>query len=135
MSTIPEAKLAREAEIPYALICTSTDYDAWRAGEEPVTVEEVCPSPARLPPPPRSSADPLPAAPRRPQVIKTLTTNAHLSKKVASEILSSVSAIVEAGDVLTASKGGMQFSVISKKENWTSDAKEKLSWILPYFKD
>lgn len=41
VSTIPEAKLAREAEIPYALICTSTDYDAWRAGEEPVTVEEV----------------------------------------------------------------------------------------------
>lgn len=91
--------------------------------------------PRPLASPPRSSADPLPAAPRRPQVIKTLTTNAHLSKKVASEILSSVSAIVEAGDVLTASKGGMQFSVISKKENWTSDAKEKLSWILPYFKD
>lgn len=41
MSTIPEAKLAREAEISYALICTSTDYDAWREGEEPVTVEEV----------------------------------------------------------------------------------------------
>lgn len=41
MSSIPEAKLAREAEIPYALICTSTDYDAWRAGEAPVTVEEV----------------------------------------------------------------------------------------------
>jgi 5'-methylthioadenosine phosphorylase len=47
VSTIPEAKLAREAEIPYALICTSTDYDAWRAGEEPVTVEEV--SLSRLP--------------------------------------------------------------------------------------
>ena len=69
------------------------------------------------------------------QVIKTLTTNAHLSKKVASEILASVSDIVDRGDVLTAAKGGMQFSVISKKENWTAEAKEKLSWILPYFKD
>lgn len=38
MSVLPEAKLAREAEISYALICTSTDYDCWRVSEEPVTV-------------------------------------------------------------------------------------------------
>jgi 5'-methylthioadenosine phosphorylase len=29
MSTIPEAKLAREAEMCYAVICMSTDYDCW----------------------------------------------------------------------------------------------------------
>jgi len=31
MTAMPEAKLAREAEIPYALIALVTDYDCWRA--------------------------------------------------------------------------------------------------------
>jgi 5'-methylthioadenosine phosphorylase len=39
MTAIPEAKLAREAEICYASIATVTDYDVWY--EEDVTVETV----------------------------------------------------------------------------------------------
>jgi 5'-methylthioadenosine phosphorylase len=41
MSSLPEAKLAREAEICYAIICMSTDYDCWREEEEAVTVEMI----------------------------------------------------------------------------------------------
>ncbi|KAJ2770438.1 S-methyl-5-thioadenosine phosphorylase, partial [Coemansia nantahalensis] len=41
MTNIPEAKLAREAEITYAVVCMATDYDAWRESAEPVTVAEV----------------------------------------------------------------------------------------------
>ena len=41
MSVIPEAKLARECELPYQMVCLSTDYDAWRDNEEPVTVDAV----------------------------------------------------------------------------------------------
>lgn len=41
MTAIPEAKLAREAEIPYAMIAMSTDYDCWNEEEENVTVEMV----------------------------------------------------------------------------------------------
>ena len=41
MTAIPEAKLAREAEICYATIALSTDYDCWREGEESVTVEMI----------------------------------------------------------------------------------------------
>ena len=41
MSTLPEAKLAREAEIAYTLICMSTDYDCWHETGESVTVEMV----------------------------------------------------------------------------------------------
>ncbi|WEW58707.1 S-methyl-5-thioadenosine phosphorylase [Emydomyces testavorans] len=41
MSCIPEAKLAREAEIAYQMICMSTDYDCWHSAEEDVTVEIV----------------------------------------------------------------------------------------------
>ncbi len=33
MTAMPEAKLAREAELPYALVGMVTDYDCWRAGE------------------------------------------------------------------------------------------------------
>ena len=35
MTGMPEARLAREAELPYALIGMITDYDSWREGEEP----------------------------------------------------------------------------------------------------
>jgi 5'-methylthioadenosine phosphorylase len=41
MSALPEAKLAREAEIAYQMICMSTDYDCWHETEEDVTVELV----------------------------------------------------------------------------------------------
>lgn len=41
MSCLPEAKLAREAEISYQMVCMSTDYDSWNENEEPVTVETV----------------------------------------------------------------------------------------------
>lgn len=34
MTAMPEAKLAREAELPYALLGMVTDYDCWREGEE-----------------------------------------------------------------------------------------------------
>jgi 5'-methylthioadenosine phosphorylase len=41
MTALPEAKLAREAEICYAIIACSTDYDAWHRGEKPVSVEVI----------------------------------------------------------------------------------------------
>jgi 5'-methylthioadenosine phosphorylase len=41
MTAMPEAKLAREAELPYATLALSTDYDCWHAGEEDVSVEAV----------------------------------------------------------------------------------------------
>lgn len=41
MTAMPEAKLAREAELPYALIGMVTDYDCWRESEAPVDVAEV----------------------------------------------------------------------------------------------
>ena len=41
MTAMPEARLAREAEICYATLALATDYDCWRAGHEAVTVQEV----------------------------------------------------------------------------------------------
>ena len=41
MTAMPEAKLSREAELPYALLAMVTDFDAWREGEVAVTVDQV----------------------------------------------------------------------------------------------
>ena len=41
MTNMPEAKLAREAELCYATLALVTDYDCWHETEEAVTVEAV----------------------------------------------------------------------------------------------
>ena len=41
MTAMPEARLAREAELPYALVGMVTDYDCWRHGEEAVQVSAI----------------------------------------------------------------------------------------------
>jgi 5'-methylthioadenosine phosphorylase len=41
MSTVPEAVLAREAGICYAVVAMSTDYDAWHESEAPVDWEMI----------------------------------------------------------------------------------------------
>ena len=41
MTAMPEAKLAREAELPYALLGMVTDYDCWRADTGPVEASDV----------------------------------------------------------------------------------------------
>lgn len=63
MSTLPEAKLAREAEICYAVICMSTDYDCWHETEEHVTID---------------------------MVIRNLTTNAGNAKKILKIVLGEI---------------------------------------------
>ena len=41
MTNMPEAKLAREAEICYSTLALSTDYDCWHEEHESVTVDQV----------------------------------------------------------------------------------------------
>ena len=41
MSIAPEAALAKEAEIEYAAIAMSTDYDCWKQDEKPVSWDEI----------------------------------------------------------------------------------------------
>ena len=41
MTALPEAKLAREAELCYALLAMGTDYDCWHEEEEDVSIEAV----------------------------------------------------------------------------------------------
>ena len=41
MTNLPEAKLAREAEVAFATMAMITDYDCWKVEEEPVSAEIV----------------------------------------------------------------------------------------------
>lgn len=41
MTSMPEAKLAREAELPFATLALATDYDCWHDSHDDVTVEAV----------------------------------------------------------------------------------------------
>ena len=60
MTVIPEAKLAREAEICYATMALATDYDCWREEEEAVTCDAV---------------------------LETLKTNGETAKKILKEAI------------------------------------------------
>lgn len=41
MTNMPEAKLAREAELPYASVCMVTDYDCWREADSDVDINDI----------------------------------------------------------------------------------------------
>jgi 5'-methylthioadenosine phosphorylase len=41
MTALPEAKLAREAEICYSIIAGVTDYDSWQEHHKPLEIEEI----------------------------------------------------------------------------------------------
>jgi 5'-methylthioadenosine phosphorylase len=41
MTSMPEAKLAREAELPFSTLALATDYDCWHDSHDDVTVEAV----------------------------------------------------------------------------------------------
>jgi len=41
MTNMPEAKLAREAELCYATVALATDYDCWHESEEDVSIEAI----------------------------------------------------------------------------------------------
>jgi 5'-methylthioadenosine phosphorylase len=60
MTALPEAKLAREAEIAYGMLAMSTDYDCWHPEHDSVTVEAI---------------------------VKTLKANAELSQNIVRQVV------------------------------------------------
>jgi len=90
-------------------VCTSTDYDAWRTDAAPVTVEEV---------------------------LKTLKTNAALSKHITASILAAVHEAVESKQVATKAEGGMKFSLMTPHSEVSAEELWRLKYVLPaYFED
>lgn len=105
MSVLPEAKLARECELPYQMVCMATDYDAWKEHEEPVTVETV---------------------------IGNLSNNGKNANVLASNIVKSmaheVPEFMKSGDGL---KNSVKFSISTKPEAMSKEALNKLRFLFP----
>lgn len=106
MSVLPEAKLAREAEIAYQMICMSTDYDSWNENEEPVTVETV---------------------------VGNLKANLANACKVAAHLIDIVSAELVSGEkkLGTSLEGSMKYSVSTSPHGVKKELLEKMHFLFP----
>ncbi|KAF8064199.1 nucleoside phosphorylase domain-containing protein [Lyophyllum atratum] len=108
MSVLPEAKLAREAELGYALIATATDYDSWRVAEAGVTAADV---------------------------FKTLRANAETSRFVAATVLEDLAqSVTNAKDgedllsILTEEDGSMQLSLMPRSQKQDPEERKQLAY-------
>jgi len=108
MSALPEAKLAREAEIAYQMICMSTDYDCWHESEEDVNVALV---------------------------MANMAANAENARRLVGAVLNELSK--EKHQELVAARHleqGSKWGITTKQEGWGKDAIDRLSWLFPdYF--
>ncbi|KAL7314397.1 S-methyl-5-thioadenosine phosphorylase [Mucor circinelloides] len=104
MSALPEAKLAREAEIAYQMICMSTDYDCWRQNEEAVTVETV---------------------------MQNMGNNGKNAKTLLHALLPDLEEAVNNGTLEPKLKGSMKFSGMTAPEKRNPETVRKLEYILP----
>jgi len=108
MSCLPEAKLAREAELAYAMICMATDYDSWHATNETVTVE---------------------------MVMGHMAANSLNARRVTSAVLD-ILGQEESKDVAEgkAWEGQTKFAgAITKPEGRNPETVEKLRWLFPTY--
>ncbi|KAH8924281.1 glutamate biosynthesis-related protein [Atractiella rhizophila] len=102
MTALPEAKLAREAELGYVLVCTSTDYDSWRVTEEAVNATEV---------------------------LETLHANSVMSKHISLAVIEALG-LPEASEALDSSKGGMKLAIFRDPTKVKMETRKKLGYIL-----
>ncbi|KAF4504679.1 hypothetical protein G6O67_008102 [Ophiocordyceps sinensis] len=108
MSTLPEAKLAREAEMAYQVIAMATDYDCWHSFED-VNVEMVG---------------------------KYMQANSKNAKRLVGGVLDQLSRL-EHGDLVMAkhwqgsSKGAVMF--MTKPEGRDPEAMKKVEYLFPGF--
>jgi len=100
MTNMPEAKLAREAEICYAPVAMVTDYDCWHADHESVEVTDI---------------------------IRTLTTNAESAKmllKRMTELLAVDRVACHQG-----CDTALEYAIITDRSKISKNEKQRLSVI------
>jgi 5'-methylthioadenosine phosphorylase len=97
MTNMPEAKLAREAELCYATVAMVTDYDCWHPEHEHVTVE---------------------------QIIKVLLANADKARALVKAVAADVGKDVAACDC--GCRKALQHAVITAPEKQDAAIKERL---------
>ena len=97
MTNMPEAKLAREAEIPYATIAMVTDYDCWHPDHDAVTVDSI---------------------------IEVLNSNSNNAKKLVLNIINNISK--KTWDWTDPAYKALENAIITHKEVRSEKAKQKL---------
>ncbi len=98
MTNMPEAKLAREAEMCYATVAMVTDYDCWHPDHENVTVD---------------------------QIVKVLLANADNAKALITECLPSIANDHHSMDCMC--KKALTNAMITSPESRSSEAMSRLS--------
>jgi 5'-methylthioadenosine phosphorylase len=101
MTNMPEAKLAREAEIRYATVAMVTDYDCWYSKHDEVDVE---------------------------QIIKTLNKNSNNAKSLVKNIINVLSKYINKEK--DPAENILDKSIITQKKDWNKKTKKKLDVIL-----
>jgi len=100
MTNMPEAKLAREAELCYATVAMVTDYDCWHPDHDHVTVD---------------------------QIIKVLLENADKAKTLVKQVVPRVG--VDAKACECGCRSALQYALITAPEARDAAMKEKLQAI------
>ncbi|MFA6121866.1 MAG: S-methyl-5'-thioadenosine phosphorylase [Sideroxydans sp.] len=100
MTNMPEAKLAREAELCYATVAMVTDYDCWHPDHDHVTVD---------------------------QIIKVLLENADKAKTLVKQVVPRVGSDAKACDC--GCRSALQYALITAPEARDAAMKEKLQAI------
>lgn len=104
MTVLPEAKLAREMEMAYQMVCMSTDYDSWRESEEAVTADDI---------------------------MKIVAGNMNGAKKIIRDVMP---AFIERGEKESSVKGCVKFAIMTAPDKRPAAVKSKLNELLPgYF--
>jgi len=96
MTNMPEAKLAREAEIRYASISMVTDFDCWHPDHDNVDVK---------------------------QIIETLSQNSSNAKKVVKNLILNFEKFIDKQDP---TNNCLDFAIITSPEKRTKKTKDKL---------
>jgi 5'-methylthioadenosine phosphorylase len=97
MTNMPEAKLAREAELCYATVAMVTDYDCWHPDHDDVTVD---------------------------QIIKVLLANADKAKTLVKHVVPNISSDSKACEC--GCRSSLQYALITAPEARDAAMKEKL---------
>ena len=100
MTNMPEAKLAREAELCYATVAMVTDYDCWHPDHDDVTVE---------------------------QIIKVLLANADKAKTLVKHVVPKVGTDAKACNC--GCRTALQYALITAPEARDAEMKKKLQAI------
>jgi 5'-methylthioadenosine phosphorylase len=98
MTNMPEAKLAREAEICYATVAMVTDFDCWHPDHENVTVDAI---------------------------VKVLLANADRARALVKEVAAPVHSDTEAD--VCACRSALQYAILTAPEARDAAMLEKLS--------